>query len=208
MTTVLTTMNTILKRPDAIGREVITRAHAGHLLIGSVACYLAYAFAAGFFQGGDAVALAMMKIPIIILASVLLCLPSLYVFTALAGADFTRDTFVTAVAAFCAIAGLILLGLLPVTWLFSITTMSLNFVVWMHAFVWIVALAFARRLLLQIAGPARGAIGLWLVLLFVVSLQMTTYLRPVLWRSSGAPIVELEKKSFFSHLYDVANWRP
>jgi hypothetical protein len=202
--TVVTTLNTVLKHPEQIsGRD-----HAAPLLTGSLACYAAYAFAAGFFQGGEALLLAMIKIPVIILSSVLLCLPSLYVFTALSGGGFTRDSFMTAVSSFCAIAGLILFGLLPIIWLFSVSTMALGFVVWMHILVWLIALTFAQRSLAEAARTARGAIGLWLTILFLVSLQMTTYLRPVLWRSDGAPFIELEKKSFFSHIADVADWKP
>ena len=200
---VVTALNAVLKTPDAvINRQDRRNEQAAALFGGALVCYVAYAIAAGFFQGGETVVLAMLKIPLIILASVVLCLPSLYVFTSLAGAEFSRDTFTTAVAGFCAIAGLILIGLMPVTWLFSVSTISLGFVVWMHMVIWVIALAFARRLLVRMATPARGAIGLWLVMLFIVSLQMTTYLRPVLWRDSGAPVIELEKKSFFSHLYE------
>ncbi len=92
--------------------------------------------------------------------------------------DALDGNVLTTVSGFCAIAGLIM--------------------------IWIIALAFARRLLLRMAGPARNAVGL----LFVVSLQMTTYMRPVLWRDTGAPLIELEKKSFFSHFWDVSASKP
>ena len=50
--------------------------------------------------------------------------------------------------------------------------------------------------------------GLWVTILFLVTLQMTTYLRPILWRAPGQPLFEAEKKSFFSHLHDVSEWKP
>ena len=206
---VIAALNALLKTPELVIERTDRRnEQAAALLAGALLCYAAYAVAAGFFQGGSSIALAVMKIPLIILSSIALCLPSLYVFTALAGADLPAQSFVTAVAGFCAIAGLILIGLMPVIWLFSVSSISLMFVVWMHLMIWIIALAFARRLLLRMAGAARTAVGLWLILLFVVSLQMTTYLRPVLWRDTGAPLIELEKKSFFSHFWDVGASKP
>jgi hypothetical protein len=178
------------------------------LVIGAAACYSIYGVAAGFFQGGTQIAVAMMKVPLIIFASVVLCVPSLYVFATLAGAEFSGRAFASALTGFCGIAALILLALMPVTWLFSVSTLSLGFVVWMHLFAWIAALAFGRQFLLLIPGVTRAAIGLWLTMLFLVALQMTTYVRPVLWRAPGAPLFEREKKSFFTHLHEVGQWKP
>jgi len=177
------------------------------LLIGAILCYVLYGLAAGFFQGGWGIGLAVMKVPLIILGSLALCIPSLYVFTALSGADYSARTFATAIAGFCGVAGLLLLALMPVIWLFSVSTISLVFVVWLHISVWLVTLFFAHRFLARTATGARGAIGVWLVLLFFVSLQMTTYVRPVLWRSANEPLFATEKKSFFGHLEEVTRWR-
>ena len=199
---IFSNLNRLLKAPDDVvapSREPDVRL-AASLLCGAVLCYVAYAVAAGSFQGGSGIILAILKVPLIILASVVLCLPSLYVFATLAGATFTRTSFMTAVASFCAIAGLILLALMPITWLFSVSSTSLGFVVAIHIFVWLTAMAFGHRVLIRSAPAARGAIGLWLTLLLLVSLQMTTYLRPVLWRPAGGDLFELEKKSFFMHV--------
>jgi hypothetical protein len=201
---VLGSMNQLLKTPDAaLSGETNVRAQSIALLLGSLLCYVAYAAASGFFQGGWSVALAVLKMPTIILGSILLCLPSLYVFTALAGADFSTREFGRIVSAFCAIAGLILVAMVPVSWLFSVSTTSLRFVVWMHVIVWLAAILFARRMLLRTTTSAHTVVGLWLVLLFVVSLQMTTHLRPVLWRDPGEPIFATDKKSFLTHFGDL-----
>jgi hypothetical protein len=202
---ILGSMNRLLRLRDDESVDAMTSAS---LLIGATLCMAAYAIAAGFFQGGWSVVLALVKIPLIIFGSMLLCLPSLYIFTALGGSDVSPREFVAGVAGFCGTVGLILLALMPITWLFAVSTLSLTFVVWLHVFIWFTALAFGRRAIVRTFGPTRGAVGLWLVLLFLVSLQMTTYLRPVLWHVSGAPLVELEKESFFTHLSDVIDFRP
>lgn len=199
-------MHELLRSSDAARDARPRRAVA--FLAGAVVCFTLYAVAAGMFQGGSSVALAMLKIPLIIVASVALCLPSFYVFTTLSGAEYSPREFATVLAAFCGITGLILLGLMPVTWLFSVSSISLGFVVWMHIWIWLIALAFGRRILVDTAPTARAAVGVWLVLLFLVSLQMTTYLRPVLWRAPGAPLFTSEKKSFVTHLHEVAKWTP
>lgn len=198
---VLRSMDELLKKPESA-----LTAHPFALLAGAIACYGLYGLAAGFFQGGWSIALAVTKVPLILLASTALCLPSLYVFFGLTGAEFTPRTFSVTVAGFSGITGLILLALMPVIWLFSVSTLSLAFVVWLHLLVWLTALGFGREFLVRCAGPARKVIGLWLVLLFLVSLQMTTYLRPVLWRADGAAVFTTQKKSFFGHLVDVFEW--
>ena len=177
------------------------------LLAGAILCYVLYGVASGFFQGGWSIGLAVMKVPLIILGSLVLCVPSLYVFTALSGAEYTPRSFVAALAGFCGVAGLLLLALMPVIWLFSVSTISLWFVVWLHVIVWIVTLSFAQRFLARTASRARTAIGIWMILLFFVSLQMTTYVRPVLWRTGDEPLFATEKKSFFDHLSDVTKWK-
>jgi hypothetical protein len=199
---VLRSMDQLLKKPESA-----MTAHPFALLGGAIGCYVLYGAATGFFQGGWALGLAVMKVPLIILASLVLCLPSLYVFTGVAGANLSARTFSALVAGFCGITGLIFVALMPVIWLFSVSTLSLTFVVWLHIFVWVTALVFGRQFLVRATPQGQAAIGLWLVLLFIVSLQMTTYVRPVLWRSGGSPLFATEKKSFFGHMGDVLDWR-
>jgi len=176
------------------------------LFFAAILCYVAYGAATGFFQGGAQIAIAVLKVPLIILASLALCIPSLYVFTALSGTELDVRGFTRALAGFAGIAGLILIALMPVIWLFSVSTISLVFVVWLHVFAWAVALTFGRQFLLRAFGAGNRAAGLWIALVLLVSLQMTTYLRPVLWRQAGEPLFAKEKLSFFSHLAEVAKW--
>jgi len=207
---VFTAMNELLKRPDDALSRATERppSRSVALLAGAIGCYVLYGAAAGLFQGGSTVAIAVLKVPLIIVGTLVLCVPSFYIFTALAGIDYTPRTFATAIAGFCGVAGLILLALMPIVWLFSVSTISLGFVVWLHVLTWMAALVFARQFLIRSARSASAAIGLWLVLVFLVSLQMTTYVRPVLWRSAGEPIFAREKMSFFTHLHDVGSWKP
>jgi len=61
---------------------------------------------------------------------------------------------------------LLLIGLMPISWLFSVSSRSLLFVVWLHAIAWIVAASFGARFLSRSFDlPEVGkAIFLWLLL--------------------------------------------
>lgn len=205
---VINALNELLKRPaDTIGHaDRRPRSHSYLLLLGAIACYVLYGAAAGLFQGGWCVAIAILKVPLIITGSLLLCIPSLYVFTTLAGADYTPRTFAAGLAGFSGIVGLILVALMPVVWLFTVSSISLSFVVWMQVFVWAIALGFAARFLARSASTVGSAVMLWAILIFFVSLQMTTTLRPVLWRANGEPLFGNARESFFEHLGQVARW--
>jgi len=81
-------------------------------------------------------------------------------------------------------------------------------VTWIHIFLWVLALLvgwrFLRRALASIG--AQGGMFLWLLLFCVVSFQVATFLRPVLWHPRGAPVFRLgEKMSFLEHLGEVAD---
>jgi hypothetical protein len=61
---------------------------------------------------------------------------------------------------------------------------------------------FLRRALS--ANGAQRGMFLWVVLFCVVSFQVTTFLRPVLWHPQGSPLFRTgEKMSFFEHLDKV-----
>jgi hypothetical protein len=197
-----------LLRPPEDGEEL--QANGGtitRLLLGAVLCFAAYGATAGLFQGGTQVGWSAVKTPLIVLGTALLCLPSLYVFATLAGARLTPPRFAFVVAAFLALLGLLALGLIPINWLFSVSSRSLLFVVWLHVAAWVLAIGLARRFLRSVFtedGPRR-AVGVWLVLFVVVSFQVTTCLRPVLWRDANAPAFEGQRLSFMEHFGRVAD---
>lgn len=187
-------------RPAPPGRTslaVLILAAAGFALYGAVA---------GLFAGGPQVLLAAAKAPLIVLASMAICLPSLFVFTSLAGARYARGELLALVAELAGMLALLLAALAPVSWLFSVSSRSLLAVTLLHAAVWTVALLFARRRLRAGLPPAaRFAGGLWLFLFLLVSFQMTTQLRPVLYRPAGAPLFAPEKRFFLEHLGETAD---
>ena len=141
----------------------------------------------------------------IILFTLLLCLPSLYVFSAVSGAEWTRRSFLAVLAGFAGTLALVLLALLPINWLFSSSSKHLGSATVIQFFLWLIALSLAWRFLgrgLQATG-ARGGMILWLFLFCIVSLQAATMLRPVLSRKPGDAIFVTGKKSFLEQMGDA-----
>jgi hypothetical protein len=173
----------------------------------ALAALAIYGLAAGSFQGGTTLLLAALKAPLIVLGSVALCTPSLFVFGTLAGSRVKPRGLIAALAGFTLVLALVMLGLVPVAWLFSVSSKSLGFVVFLHLMVWLVALILAHRhlrLLLNGVGGLATA-GMWPLLLLVVALQMTTYLRPVLERAPGDPVFAGGKMSFLQHIAKIVD---
>jgi hypothetical protein len=202
--TVLGTLDELLRAPDA----GFARARAGapiggwalRVFAGALGCCALYGASSGFFAGGAQIGIAALKAPLIVASSVLLCLPSLYIFGLLAGAPLTRQRLVVTLSGFIGMLALVLLGLLPIEWLFSVSTRSLAFLVWLHLLLWAIALIFGARFL-RAALPEvpSSAVVLWLALFCVVSFQVTTFMRPTLWREPNAPAFEHGKLFFLDH---------
>ncbi|MCH9649377.1 MAG: hypothetical protein K0U98_14140 [Deltaproteobacteria bacterium] len=172
------------------------------LATGALVCFFVYGLSAGFFQGYDQVLLSAFKVPLILVFSLLLCAPSFYIFSSLSGAALTLRGFSLILSGFGALLGLLLIGFLPISWLFTVSSRSLLFLVFFHLLVWFICLVFADRFLGQVLKQVGGWNGrfAWLLLLLLVSLQMTTFLRPVLWRPPDASFFQTERMSFFEHL--------
>jgi hypothetical protein len=201
---VLGALDELLRKPTAGFERARSGAPIGRwalrVLAGSLGCCVLYGAGSGFFAGGAQIALAAVKAPLIVAWSALLCLPSLYVFGLLAGASLTRERFIVTLVGFVGMLALVLVGLLPIEWLFSVSSRSLVFVVWLHLALWGIAMVFGARFL-RAALPEMptAAVLLWLALFCVVSLQVTTFLRPTLWRAPDAPMLERGKLFFLDH---------
>jgi hypothetical protein len=201
-------MNDLLTQPLAVLHRARQGMHFAplRLVLGGLACATLYGAAAGFFQGGEQILIGAFKAPLIVALSLLLCLPSLYVFSALTGVRWSPRSFLAVVAGFAGTLGLLLVGLLPIVWLFSLSSRYLGMVTWIHILLWMLALLVGWRFLGRAlaACGAKGGLFLWLLLFALVSFQVTTLLRPILWHAAGTPLFQgAEKMSFFEHLGKV-----
>ncbi|MGL5019823.1 MAG: hypothetical protein ACRDBP_16935, partial [Luteolibacter sp.] len=98
-----------------------------------------------------------------------------------------------------------LLGFAPAVWIFAESTDSLGFMGALAIGAWIVAVSFALRFLKSVValtgGSQRGPLVIWSAVFLLVTLQMTTSLRPILGRSSV--LLTQEKKFFIQHWFET-----
>ncbi|MCL1909764.1 MAG: hypothetical protein FWG05_02380 [Kiritimatiellaeota bacterium] len=203
----------LLKAPYSVARMILKgdnlAAECVKMLLAAALCYAVFGFAVGLFGGWKVAATAVWKAPFITICSMLLCFPSLYVFTAVQGSPMTPGRAFALGSACLAMTGLIVVGLAPVAWLFANSTESLPFVMIMTILMWFISLPFAFRFLnhARNAGLLAQVVGLklWFIVLIAVTLQMTTVMRPIL----TAPVKDAprapEKMFFIKHFTESFN---
>jgi len=203
-----TTVGQLLKSPQSVVLKIMAdknlAAESAKLIGVTALCYAVFGIAVGLFGGWGIAAMTVWKAPLIALCAMLLCLPSLYVFTAVLGSPISLRQAFALGSACLAMTGLIVVGLSPVAWLFSVSTESLPFVTIMTFIIWLIALPFASRFLHR-AGETgllkhQGGLKVWFVILIVVTLQMTTVMRPILTApAEGERIIATGKMFFLRH---------
>lgn len=201
-----TVVAALLKNPRWIAEAIAHRERlfgsALALLVAGLASHAVFGVAIGLFGGWSIAAMDAVKAPLVGLGSLLLCFPSLYVFSCVAGAPLTlAQAFVLGCSCF-AMVGLILVGLAPVAWLFAVSTTSLAFVAMLAFLLWLVAIGFAARYVEKLRSSPlfqrQAGIKLWFLILMLVTLQMATCMRPMLAPSDNGWWTG-QKQFFLSH---------
>jgi hypothetical protein len=204
---VIVAIEAILRHPRRVIFQ-LRQPGAGRLIAGmifvSVVCSLIYGAVAGTFSGGTQLWAAPVKIAGGLMISALICLPSLYIFTCLGGSQARLVEVFGLLAGLLMLMTILLIGFAPVAWIFSQSTESLAWMGTLHLIFWFIATIFGLRFLE--AGfshsQARSLAGfrVWVVIFLLVSLQMTTALRPILGTSET--FFPTEKKFFVAHWSD------
>jgi len=162
---------------------------------------MAYGVVVGSFSGGAQLWIAPVKIAMGTILSILICLPSLYIFTCLSGIDAQLRTVTGVLFAAVSLGALLLIGFAPVAWIFSQSTDSVAFMAALHIGLWAIGIMFGLRLLEAmghlLGRSARTHLKLWSVIFIVVCLQMMTTLRPIVGTSDH--LLPSEKKFFLAH---------
>ena len=172
---------------------------ASALLLITLVCLAIFGFVIGIFSAGDQLWLAPVKVIGGVLFSALICLPSLYIFGSLGGMDAKIQQVIGLMLTFVAITSLLLVGFAPVVWLFSTSSNSSVFFGFLAITIWIVCLIFGLRVIMRasqcMGGGQGGHLKLWIIVFILVTLQMTTTLRPFIGKSDE--FINLEEKHFF-----------
>ena len=178
----------LLKAPESVADMISERRTplaTGMTLLGAAAvCHAVFGLAIGLFGGWSVAIMDAVKIPLVAVCSLLLCYPSLYVFSCVGGTPLSLSQAFLLGASCLAMLGLLLVGLAPVAWLFSVSTESLPFVAMLTLFIWLIAVSFAVRYIGKLRAHAlftrAGGIKLWFFVLVLVTVQMVTCMRPIL----------------------------
>ena len=199
-------VSALLRNPRRISESIAEKQEllrsAGLLLATGLACHAVFGVAIGLFGGWSVALMDAVKMPLVALCSLLLCFPSLYVFTCVAGSPLTIAQAFVLGCSCLAMVGLILVGLAPVAWLFSVSTANLSFVALLTFLIWLVAIGFAGRYVAKLGAhplfARQAGINMWFLILIVVTLQMATCMRPMLTTSDQGWWTG-EKQFFLSH---------
>jgi hypothetical protein len=147
------------------------------------------------------------KIVLGLAVSGLMCLPSLYIFSCLAGLRASFTTLIGLQAAMLGLTALLLAGFTPVIWVFGQSTESVGFMGALTLLIWGVSGAFGLGIL-QKAKTSYGTSGgahltVWLVVFTLVTLQMSTALRPIIGPGEKEPFLPTTKMFFLEHWGDA-----
>lgn len=194
-------LNSLLKKPLSVIYELNQSPGGmlGILCLIILVCLSIFGLVLGLFSAGDQLWAAPVKVVGGVLFSGLICLPSLYIFGALGGMDAKIQGVAGLMLTFLAITSLLLVGFAPVVWLFSTSSNSLVFFGFLSLGIWLVCLIFGLRVIARASRSMGGGQGnhlaIWAIIFAMVTLQMTTSLRPIIGKSDS--FLNLEEKRFF-----------
>jgi len=202
-------LEALLRSPKGLVKRLATPGHGALVpFIGIAAISMVvFGLVLGSFAMNEQLWAAPLKITLGLLIAGLICFPSLYIFSCLSGSSAGAGQLAATLAGMLALTGLLLLGFAPAVWIFTQATDAFGFMGALTLLPWFVALAFGFRFL-QTAVDSTGAtsngpLTIWSCIFLVVTLQMSTSLRPILGREPR--FLTHEKKFFIQHWIDTAD---
>jgi hypothetical protein len=193
----------LLRKPLAILYELESKKASWRipvtLLLISMVSLSVFGFVVGTFAGGDQFWAAPLKIVFGLMFSAAICLPSLYIFACIGGLDAKFSSVLGLLCSLMALSGLMLVGFAPVVWLFSVSSTSVVFLGFILVVLWLISAGFGFSLVFR-AGRAMGMTNtghlfVWCLIFLLVTIQMTTTLRPVVGESEM--LFNFSEKKFF-----------
>src|SRR5687767_2785052 len=140
----------VLKAPRAFSEQVAADRFGFRaslvLLLAAAGFYAVYGVSMGAFSGGHTLWMTGLKVPLIALASLALCAPSLYVLLGLNGSPLSVRQAAAILAGAACLASLLLVGFAPVAWLFGVSTSNVQFMILLHLVVACIGIVYGLRL--------------------------------------------------------------
>ncbi len=199
------TFDALLKHPAALVERMLgggdTSRIVRNLLVTAAACLAIFGFVLGTHQGETQFWAAPLKVTGGAFAACLICLPSLYIFSCLTGIDIRLPAVAGLMSSVLCLIALLLLGFTPVVWIFAQSTQSIPFLGFLALAFWAVATLFGLGLLTRTATrfgvQSKPHLFVWFGIFVLVTLQMTTALRPIIGKADT--LLPDERKFFLEH---------
>lgn len=195
----------LLKKPHSL-ITTIRKSGSPSLLVGKLILlalggFLIFGLTLGSFSFHDQIWAAPLKTILGLTIATVICLPSLYIFSALTGTSLGLKEIIQGMAGTLALIAALLLGFTPVLWVFSQSTDSEPFFGFLVLAAWLIAVFFGSGLLLKMLDHTgtkkKGPLRIWIGIFLLVSLQMSTTLRPMIGKSED--LFTSEKRFFLEH---------
>lgn len=193
----------ILRTPDRLLHAVENHnfSYLKKALIIALVSHLIYGIIMGGFSGGEQWVFSPIKGVFSIAFTSLLCFPSLYIFACLSGVNMTTHQLGALFITGLALTGQILLGFLPIAFIFSFSIDSLHFMGAIHLIIIMPSLFFGLRFmtkgLAHFGLEKNNILVIWKVIFIITLLQMSTIMRPLIGTSDH--IFTTEKQFFIQH---------
>lgn len=179
------------------------------LLISSSCCFAIYGAIIGAFHGPLQVVSSAIKLPALYLITLVVCLPTLYIFNALFGSQQSISQHLAFLLTSVSAIAILLCGFAPVTLFFLITVNDYNFFVLLNVAIFaltgIVGVSFLYQVMKPTGdGNSQGSkvrtniLRFWLVLYGFVGSQLGWTLRPFFGSPGQFELFRAREGSFLS----------
>ncbi|MBW4690776.1 MAG: hypothetical protein KME27_03315 [Lyngbya sp. HA4199-MV5] len=185
------------------------------LLISSSCFFALYGAIIGAFHSAPQVASSAIKLPALYLLTLLICLPTLYIFNALFGSKQTIGQHFTYLLTAVSVIAILLCGFAPVTLFFLITVNDYSFFLLLNVAIFALTGVLGVSFLYQVMKPIdedgasqsvkvrRNILRFWLVLYGFVGSQLGWTLRPFFGSPGQFELFRAREGSFFSGVWNA-----
>ncbi|MBD1842755.1 hypothetical protein H6F89_04895 [Cyanobacteria bacterium FACHB-63] len=185
------------------------------LLISSFCFFALYGAIIGAFHGPLQVLSSAIKLPALYLITLVVCLPTLYIFNVLFGAKQTISQHFTYLLTAISVIALLLCGFAPVTLFFLITVNDYYFFMLLNVAIFAITGILGVSFLYQVMRPIASDDGvqgvkirtnilrLWLVLYGFVGSQLGWTLRPFFGSPGQFELFRPREGSFFTGVWNA-----
>ncbi len=199
--TLFSIIEALLKYPGKLVYELVHKGTARvswFMFVLMVICVVLFGIIMGSFSGDQQLWVVPVKVLIGMILSGCICLPSLYIFSCLAGCNQDIKQIMGLFLQSLSLSGLLLIGFAPVTWLFSQATHSITFMGSLNLIVWFASIIIGIHLLVKslqfLNKKGIDILIVWIIIFLLVIFQMSTLLRPLIGPYDG---IKFHGKKFF-----------